>query len=212
MVADGGIGRAVRRFSPDDLDDDQRALYDAIVGGPRASGRQQFRLVDENGRLEGPFNAFLLQPVLGDRLQALGSAIRYSTSLSDRAREIAILVVAAHWRSEFEQYAHEAIGRAVGLTDDELRAIRGGDNPDCRPSLDRSGRPAARAPRAVARPGRRRRRRDVRQRAVELHGESGMFELLTLVGYYATLALQLRVFRVLPPNGTSALTWTSDNR
>ena len=27
-------------------------------------------------------------------------------------------------------------------------------------------------------------------------GERGMFELIALVGYYATLALQLRVFRV----------------
>ena len=30
-----------------------------------------------------------------------------------------------------------------------------------------------------------------------------MFELLTLVGYYATLALQLRVFRVPAPDGTA---------
>ena len=46
-------------------------------------------LVDEDGRLEGPFNAFLLQPRLGGPLQALGAAVRYGTSLSDRAREIA---------------------------------------------------------------------------------------------------------------------------
>jgi 4-carboxymuconolactone decarboxylase len=30
-------------------------------------------------------------------------------------------------------------------------------------------------------------------------GAAGLFELLTLVGYYATLALQLRVFRVPAP-------------
>ena len=32
--------------------------------------------------------------------------------------------------------------------------------------------------------------------AVGHAGRGGAFELLTLVGYYATLALQLRVFRV----------------
>lgn len=32
--------------------------------------------------------------------------------------------------------------------------------------------------------------------AVALLGERGLFELTTLVGYYSTLALQLRVFRV----------------
>jgi 4-carboxymuconolactone decarboxylase len=31
-------------------------------------------------------------------------------------------------------------------------------------------------------------------------GEAGLFELTTLVGYYATLALQLRVFRVPVPS------------
>ena len=34
-------------------------------------------------------------------------------------------------------------------------------------------------------------------------GAAGVFELLTLVGYYATLALQLRVFRVPAPDGTA---------
>jgi 4-carboxymuconolactone decarboxylase len=33
-------------------------------------------------------------------------------------------------------------------------------------------------------------------------GADGLFELLTLVGYYATLALQLRVFRVPAPEET----------
>ena len=32
-------------------------------------------------------------------------------------------------------------------------------------------------------------------------GTTGLFELLTLVGYYAMLALQLRVFRVPAPDG-----------
>jgi 4-carboxymuconolactone decarboxylase len=31
-------------------------------------------------------------------------------------------------------------------------------------------------------------------------GEAGVFELTTLAGYYATLALQLRVFRVGVPD------------
>jgi len=66
----------------------------------------------------------LLQPTLGGALQALGSAVRYDTALSDRAREVAILVVSVHWDSDFEWYAHEAVGRHAGLTADELRALR----------------------------------------------------------------------------------------
>jgi 4-carboxymuconolactone decarboxylase len=42
---------------------------------------------------------------------------------------------------------------------------------------------------------------EYREAAAEL-GADGLFELLTLVGYYATLALQLRVFRVPSPEET----------
>src|SRR4051794_30937092 len=97
------------KFRPGDLDHEQRQLYDAIAGGPRAQGPQLFQLVDDDGCLEGPFNALLLQPGLGQALQALGAAVRYETSPPDRAREVAILVVAHHWRSGFEWYAHEAV-------------------------------------------------------------------------------------------------------
>jgi 4-carboxymuconolactone decarboxylase len=41
------------------------------------------------------------------------------------------------------------------------------------------------------------------RQAVEAVGTAGLFELLTLVGYYATLALQLRVFRVPAPEGAT---------
>jgi 4-carboxymuconolactone decarboxylase len=199
MSADAGAQpQRLQRLLRDELDRDQRAVYDAIAGGPRASGLQLFPLVDDDGCLQGPFNAFLLQPTLGDRLQALGAAIRYSTTLSDRARELAILVVAAKWRCEFEQYAHEAIGRAVGLTESEMEAIRAGHVADTEANWpDPVDLMNVRVVRALADAG------DLSdatfQAAVDVIGEVGLFELLTLVGYYATLALQLRVFRVGAP-------------
>jgi 4-carboxymuconolactone decarboxylase len=203
----------IRKFHPAALDDEQRALYDAIAGGRRAQGPQLFRLTDTDGSLEGPFNAFLLQPRLGSALQALGSAVRYETALDDRSREIAILVVAAHWRSDFERYAHEAVGRAAGLTGTDLAAIRDGRyNPgasaephgDAEPQSALTSREAlvARTAAALAARG------DLddaeyAEAAAEL-GPDGLFELLTLVGYYATLALQLRVFRVPAPEETAS--------
>jgi 4-carboxymuconolactone decarboxylase len=183
----------IAKRRPAELDPERRALYDAIAGGPRSQGPQLFRLVDDDGALEGPFNAFLLQPRLGETLQAVGAAVRYQTSLSDRAREIAILVVAAHWDSSFEWYAHAAVGRHVGITRDDLDALRE-QRYDALPDDERT---VAATTRLLTTTG------DLDDRAyaaaVAVLGEPGVFELLTLVGYYAALALQLRVFRVPAP-------------
>jgi 4-carboxymuconolactone decarboxylase len=182
------------KLSAEDLDDDQKQLYEAITGGPRSSGRPAFPLVDHAGALEGPFNAMLLQPALGSALQSLGAAIRYQGTLPGRTRELAILVVAAAWRSEFEQYAHEAVGLHEGLRAEDLAAIRAGQEPDL---TDPAERAAVRTAWALARRG------DLDDAeyadAVAQLGEPALFELTTLVGYYATLALQLRAFRVGSP-------------
>jgi 4-carboxymuconolactone decarboxylase len=176
------------------LDAEQRALYDAITGGPRSAGPALFALTDAAGRLEGPFNAMLLSPPLGQALQALGSAVRYRSALPDRAREIAILVVAGEWDSAFEWYAHEAVARSVGLSQAQLHAVRERRFealPDERERLVAST--------AFALVTRRDLTDEEYAAARDRLGERVVFELLTLVGYYATLALQLRVFRVGVP-------------
>ena len=187
-------GARIGKFEPSALDAEQRSLYDAIAGGRRAQGPQLFRLADADGRLEGPFNAFLLQPRLGSALQALGASVRYDTGLDDRCREIAILVVAAHWRSDFEWHAHEAVGRAAGLGDAELAALREGRHAEL------AGRESVVARTAAALVTRGDLDDAEYGEAVGHLGPAGLFELLTLVGYYATLALQLRVFRVPAPD------------
>jgi 4-carboxymuconolactone decarboxylase len=182
------------KLPPDGLDDAQRAVYDRIAGGRRARGPQLFRLVDEHGGLEGPFNAFLLQPRLGQALQSLGATVRFETTLPERAREIAILVVAAGWDSAFEWYAHEALGRRAGLTGEDLAALRAGRFEAFEDGFERVV--AATADALVA-------RGDLDdaeyRRAVDALGLPALFEVLTLVGYYAALALQMRVFRVAAP-------------
>ncbi len=172
----------------------QAELYAALTGGPRSGGNQPFRLIDDAGALAGPFNAMLLQPAVGQALQALGAALRYQGSLPDRARELAILIVAAHTECAFEQLAHEAAGRRAGLTDADLAAIRAGQEPDL---ADPAERALVRAAWTLARTGD---LTDEQYPAAEAElGQAGLFELTTIVGYYRTLALQLRVFRVETP-------------
>jgi 4-carboxymuconolactone decarboxylase len=182
------------KFSPAELDEPQRALYDAIASGPRARGPQLFALTDDAGGLEGPFNAMLLSPPVGAALQALGSAVRYGSGLANRDREIAILVVAHAWNCAFEVYAHEPVGRAAGLSDDELAALRAGEYEQL-PAHDRlvANTTSALAVRSVLTD-------DEFAAARDALGLRLLFELTTLVGYYATLALQLRVFDVGTPS------------
>jgi 4-carboxymuconolactone decarboxylase len=179
------------KLSPAALDADQRAVYDAVAGGRRAQGPQLFRLLDDEGALEGPFNAFLLQPRLGFALQALGASVRYETTLTDRAREIAILVTAVAADAAFEWYAHEAVGRHAGLTDAELDAVRTGR---WEVFADDTERVVAATTHALCVRGDL--DDDEYERATVALGSAGVFEVLTITGYYLALAMQLRVFRV----------------
>ena len=184
------------RPRPEELDATRRAVYDAIVGGPRAAG--PFRLVDDDGRLEGPFNAMLVSPGVGLAVQELGAAVRYRTSLPERAREIAILSLAALRRSDFEWYAHERIGGRAGLGDAELTTIRDGGSPD---TLGEQERAVLDATRALAVAG------DLDDEAFAAAeaalGSEALAELVVLVGYYDLLALSLRVWRTPLPAGES---------
>jgi 4-carboxymuconolactone decarboxylase len=185
--------------TPDRLDPAQRALYDEITGGPRAAGPQRFPLTDDAGRLTGPFNAMLAAPPLGQALQGLGAAIRYETTLGERIRELAILAVAARWDCAFERFAHEPHARAAGITEAQVEALRGFALPDL---ADETERAALRLVFAMLR------EEDVDDvtyaEIVPIIGNRMAVELTTLVGYYATLALQLRVFRVADPAGSEA--------
>ncbi|MGW1719142.1 carboxymuconolactone decarboxylase family protein [Streptomyces sp. NPDC002156] len=174
---------------PGELNEQQTEVYRAVTGGPRATGPQAFALTDEEGRLRGPFNAMLLSPPVGLAVQAVGAAVRYESVLTDRVREMAILVVAAHWGSVFEREAHEAVGHTCGLSEPEMGTLRAGRLPDL---ADPAERAALRAVVALTRAGAL--SDQEYYDTVAAWGERGLFELTTLVGYYALLALQLRVF------------------
>ena len=175
---------------PHDLSSQQQQLYDEITRGPRATGPQAFPLTDPAGRLLGPFNAMLLSPEVGGPLQRLGSAIRHRSSLTDRHREIAILIVANHWESSFEVRSHEAVALAVGVTAAELEALRE-VRLDAFAGADGT---VARLAFTLVTAGTL--NDEDYSYFVSSIGLQELFEITSLVGYYATLALQMRVFGV----------------
>jgi 4-carboxymuconolactone decarboxylase len=185
------MAERLRRLAPEEMTEEQRRLYEAILDDGRRGERSALVQPGTNA-LRGPMNALLYSPAVGDALQRLGSAIRFETELGDRVRELAILTVAVSCESEYEWVQHEAIARRLGVSEADLVAVRdGGALSDPHEDavcglvrlLDRGG--------------------DLDDahftRAIELVGNRGMVELTALVGYYRTLAQQLSLFRVVAP-------------
>lgn len=114
------------RLVPDDLDTDQARLYRAITQGDRARGEQSFDLIEPDGALPGPYGVMLQAPGIGGPLQELGAALRFHASLSDRQREIVILMATRGPGSPFAWWAHDRIARTIGLQDHEITAIAEG--------------------------------------------------------------------------------------
>jgi len=185
----------------DQLDADQLELYQQIISGPRSSGPQHFPLCDARGALNGPFGIMLHTPGLGRPLQELGAAIRYRTGLTGRIREIAILSVAAATGSEFERYAHERVGRAIGLTEAELSALA-----DRRFTSDDAAEMAAYRLCELLDSGELPLTDEHFADLRSALGQTALLELVVLAGYYKTLSQLLHVFDVGVPSqdGTSS--------
>ncbi|MET0188013.1 MAG: carboxymuconolactone decarboxylase family protein [Pseudonocardia sediminis] len=181
-------------LAPDDLDDAQRAVHAELTGGARGGVPAA-----PDGSLAGPFNAMLHAPAVGGPLQELGAALRTRGALPGRARELAVLAVASHHRSAFEWWAHSPIAARLGVPDELVEAVRAQD--PAVQSDDVIEQVVLDATWILLGTGD---LDDVQYAAVhDALGDAGLVELTTLVGYYALLALQLRVFRVARPEGAA---------
>ncbi len=176
---------------PDAMSAAQQALYEAIVGGKRGPGMR-----GEDGALIGPFNAMLLNPHVGDRVQRLGEALRFDISLPRNVIEVATLVVGSHWRAQFEWWAHERLARQAGVSEAVITAIKRGERPDF------SHDDEAKAYDVASELYRTQRLTDATYaNAMQCFGEAGVFELIALVGYYSLVSLLLNGFDVPIPAG-----------
>jgi 4-carboxymuconolactone decarboxylase len=172
------------------LDTDQVRVFDAIAGGDRAKDGS-FPLTDREGALVGPFNALLFSPNVGDAIQQVGGALRFHCGLEPAVRELAILVVATHHDSEFERWAHEPIARRVGLSDGQVADLRAGLPPDFDSDTLTAVYDLCAATMAGGLV-----EDDVYRRAADELGDAGVFELVTVLGYYGLLAQLMNVFEV----------------
>ena len=95
---------------PEKMTQAQRKAADGITSGPR-------------GSLRGPFNTMLRSPELADRAQRVGEYLRFHTKLPPQLKELAILVCGRHWTAQYEWYAHAKLAREAGVDPAAIAAI-----------------------------------------------------------------------------------------
>jgi len=164
----------------------QKEVHDAIVSGPR-------------GSIQGPFLAWLQAPGMAMRAQELGAYFRFGTSLPRDLAEIAILVTGAHYRAEFEWWAHARFARDEGVPDDVIEAIRVGREPIFETVRAKCVYETARALNL-----RHRLSDEEFELAKKVLGEEGLMDTIGLCGYYALVSLTLNAYEVATPDGSRA--------
>jgi len=172
------------------LDETRAGLWDSIT-----SGRGQ-QIVGPDGGLAGPFNAWVHAPSTGSRLLALGTVLRFETSIDRRLLELAIITVGAHWKAEFEWYAHSRMAREAGVSDAVIEAVRRGDPP---PFADDAERVVHAVARELVTTGSL--SDSAYAEADALLGPEGLVELVSLCGYYTLVSFTLNAFSVPLPEG-----------
>ncbi|MCA1325088.1 carboxymuconolactone decarboxylase family protein [Herbaspirillum sp. alder98] len=167
--------------SPETMSDEQRAVYDDIVSGPRA-------------RLVGPLKAALHNPALADRWQKMGALLRFGTSIPPRHSELAILVAARRWNSQLEWAIHAVAAQVGGLPDEVTEAIRVCGAPRFSDAADAVVYEYARQLQQTGNVD------DACYASVlQLYGEAGIVELGAIIGYYTMVAMTLNVHQIPMP-------------
>jgi 4-carboxymuconolactone decarboxylase len=139
----------------------------------------------------GPFIATLRSPELTRRLQRLGEYIRYHAAVPEKLREMAILLTACEWRQNFEWQVHAPLAAKSGLDVAIIEAIAVGRTPEAMDADE------ALVHAAVGELHRTHAMSDATYQAVVARlGEQGVVDLVTLVGYYTTLAMIMNVAQI----------------
>jgi len=172
-----------------ELGDDGMRVWDSVVGSRGGE------LVNAEGGLIGPFNAFVHAPGVGRHLSALGGRLRFRTSIERRLSELAIITVGAKWRAEFEWWAHARMALENGVSDAVVDAIGRGDEPPFEADDERIVYQVARELISTGRLS-----QEAYDAAQRFLGDQGMVELVALCGYYTLISYLLNAFAVpLPP-------------
>jgi 4-carboxymuconolactone decarboxylase len=191
-VSGAAAGERFPILHPDQMNADQKKLLDTLLAGPRGGGNTSPEAVQKILH-NGPFNAWMRSPDLGNRLQNVGAYIRYRTSLPLRLNEFAILITAREWTSQYEWYAHYPLAMKAGLNAKVADELALGKRPSAMSDDE------AAVYEFCTQLHRTRNIDDATfNRALALFGERGVVDLIGVSGYYTAVSMTLNVAQVLP--------------
>src|SRR5271166_3878243 len=133
-------------------------------------------LIETRGRLPGPTKIWVHNPKLAKAAGPLGAYFRTGYSLSEREREIAVVIINSKWHSIYPTNAHERAAEAAGLP------------PDKREQVVYEMATCLANSRWVA--------KGLYDRAVEVLGHVGITDVICLMGYYTSVSMTLAFYDV----------------
>ena len=170
-------------IQPERMTAQQKAVYEAIAGGPR-------------GGVQGPFPVLLHNPGLASAAEKLGAYVRYRSAIPERLKELAISVIGRFWGAHFEWDAHSRLAIEAGIDPSVIDAIKEGRWPGfanadeeviyefCMTMLEKK---------AVD--------DETYARCLEVLGQRGLIDLAATMTHYTMIAITLNAFAVPLPEG-----------
>ena len=116
------------------------------------------------------------------------------TSLSARVREVVILAVGAVWQADYELYAHLAVARKAGLSEDAARAVASGGLPN---GLRDDEKIALRLTQQLS--ANHRVDESLYREAEAAFGPKGLIDIAFLIGIYHSVCATLTMFAIPAP-------------
>lgn len=182
-------------IAPAELTPEQTPLFEEMRAGV-AEKYGGFVTQREDGAMLGPWNAWLHDPELGRAFWTVTQAMTKARRIPDAARQVAILVVGAHFGAAYEIYAHGAVAVAAhGMSPRRIATLAAGERPE---DLDDDEAVAHDVAKAILRGGVL--ADPLYALALERFGQPGTNELVYLVGHYCFVSVTLNGFAVpVPP-------------
>ena len=151
------------------------------------------------GRMPNVFKALANNPAVMDRVAAVGEYMRFQSKLDPQLRELAILTTAQEIRCAYEWTAHYTIAQKLGVPAKLLISVG-------TPQIESEPAPLGAELRFARLVARGENVDDATFDAVKSHlGNTGVLDLIGLVGYYGLLARMLNTLQVPLDEGVEAI-------